>query len=335
MMFSIKKYGFLSTFFIFLFVAGVISTNKESLSLRTLENQDQKIEFFTPVIQKLVDKGVPYEFVIELIKDTSVNFNDRYVQVDVSLKKSSKQAKPSTSNIYQKLVNDEAVNRIVQFIQRNKELFDEAQEKYSINPEILASLLWVETRHGDYLGNHQVVSVYLSLALADQDDFIEYNLKRNKDKLQPSKKDLVELKTKLVQRSKTKANWAVNELVSIYKNKDKFPMPITTIYGSWAGAFGISQFIPSSFARWARDGNNDGYYNLFDLADAIHSAAYYLNKHGFGNNEEQQRKAIYSYNHSNTYVNTIMLLAKKTNEQISRKIDTLPPILPPLPLIGE
>ena len=271
---------------------------------------------------------------MDLIKDTSVNFNERYVQVDVSLKKSTQSTTPSKSNIYQKLVNDEAINRIVQFIQRNKVILDEAQEKYSINPEILASLLWVETRHGDYLGNHQVVSVYLSLALADQDDFIEYNLKRNKDKLQPSKKDLVELKTKLVQRSKTKANWAVNELVSIYKNKDKFPVPITQIYGSWAGAFGISQFIPSSFARWAKDGNSDGYFNLFDLADAIHSAAHYLNKHGFGPNEEQQRKAIYSYNHSNTYVNTIMLLAQKTNERMGVS-DSIQPILPPLPLIGE
>lgn len=328
-MFSISKYGFLITFFVILFVTGVISTNKESYSLRTLENQEQKIEFFNPVIQKLVDKGVPYEFVINLLNDTSVNFNERYVQVDVSLRKSP--TKPSsTSNIYQKLVNDGAINRIAKFIEENKLILDEVNHQYSIHPEILASLLWVETRHGDYLGTHQVVSVYLSLALADQNDFIEYNLKRNKEKLQPSKKDLVDLKTKLVQRSKTKANWAVNELVSIYKNKEKFPMPITQVYGSWAGAFGISQFIPSSFARWAKDGNNDGYYNLFDLQDAIHSAAHYLHKHGYGPTEELQRKSLYSYNHSNTYVNTIMLLAKKVRERISKQ-DTLNSQLPPLP----
>ncbi len=335
-MFSIKKYGFLSTIFILLFVAGVISTNKESYSLRTLENQDQKIEFFTPAIQKLIDKGIPYEFVIELIKDSTVNFNERYVQVDVSLNKIIKPSTPSSSNIYQKLVNDDAVDRIVRFIQSNKTMLDAAKDRYNVHPEILASLLWVETRHGDYLGNHQVVSVYLSLALADQEDFIEFNLKRNKDKLQPTKKDIVELKSKLIQRSKTKANWALNELVSIYKNKDKFPMPITQIYGSWAGAFGISQFIPSSFARWAKDGNNDGYYNLFDLEDAIHSAAHYLSSHGYGDTEEQKRKAIYSYNHSNTYVNTIILLAKKALEKLDElgKNDT-EKIFPPLPLIGD
>ncbi len=333
-MFSIKKYGFLSTIFISLFVVGVISTNKESYSLRTLENQDQKIEFFSPVIQKLVDKGIPYEFVLALIQDSSVNFNERYVQLDVSLRKSQQPSSPAKSNIYEKLVNDEAVSKIIKFIKNNRAILDSAQSKYSVHPEILASLLWVETRHGEYLGNHQVVSVYLSLALADQNDFIEFNLKRNKDKLKPTKKELVELKEKLLQRSKTKANWAVNELVSIYKNKDKFPMPITQIYGSWAGAFGISQFIPSSFARWAKDGNNDGYFNLFDLEDAIHSAAHYLNKHGFGPSEEQQRKAIYSYNHSNTYVNTIMLLAKKATEKMNL-VDTNQITLPTLPLIGE
>jgi len=331
-MFKSKKYGFWSIVFIFLFVVGVVSTNKESYSLRTLENIDQKIEFFSPVIQKLVDKGVPYDFVIELIKDSTVNFNERYVQIDISLRKPSK---TSTSTlIYNKLVNDEAIGRIIQFIEKHKKTLTEVKEKYAIDPEILASLLWVETRHGDYLGNHQVVSVFLSLALADQQDFIQYNLKRNKEKLHPSKKELVELKTKLIERSHTKANWAINELVSIYKNRDKFPMPITQIYGSWAGAFGISQFIPSSFARWARDGNNDGYYNLFDIDDAIYSAAHYLSMHGYGPTEDQKRKAIYSYNHSNTYVNTIMLLTQKTTEKLAL-IDSLQHILPILPLIGE
>ena len=330
-MLNIKKYGFLSTLFLLLFVVGVVSTNKESYSLLTLENIDQKIQFFSPVIKKLEEKGVPYDFILELIKDSTVNFNERYVQIDVSLRKLPKGS--SRSNIYQKLVNEEAINRIIQFIDNNKKTLSEVNEKYAIEPEVLASLLWVETRHGDYLGNHQVVSVYLSLALADQNDFMEYNLKRNKEKLNPSKKELVELKTKLKQRSKIKANWAVNELVSIYKNKDKFPMPITQIYGSWAGAFGISQFIPSSFVKWAQDGNNDGQFNLFQIEDAIHSAAYYLHKHGYGPNKEDKRKALYSYNHSNTYVNTIMLLAQKTNEKMAS--NQAQQIIPPLPSIGE
>lgn len=331
-MLNIKKYGFWSTTFLLLFVVGVVSTNKESYSLRTLESIDQKLQFFSPVIQKLVDKGVPYDFIIELIKDSTINFNERYVQIDVSLRKSAQLS--STSSIYNKLVNEEAIDRIIQFMDKNQKTLSEVKENYLIDPEIIASLLWVETRHGDYLGNHNVLSVYLSLALADQQDFIDFNLKRNREKLNPSKKELVALKTKLVERSKTKANWAVNELVSIYKNKDKYPLPITQIYGSWAGAFGISQFIPSSFARWARDGNNDGYYNLFDVEDAIHSAAHYLNKHGYGPSENEKRKALYAYNHSNTYVNTIMLLARKTTEKLSQ-IDSILYKFAPLPFIGE
>lgn len=310
-----------------LFVAGVISTNKETYSLRTLETQDQKIEFFRPVIQKLIEKGVPEDYILNLLRDTSVQFNERYVQVDVSLSRPSKST--SSSKIYDKLVNDEAVNRIINFINTNQFILNKIQNLYSIDPEVLASLLWVETRHGDYLGNHQIVSVYFSLALADTDNFIEYNLKRNKDKLKPTKKEIGQLKNKLVQKSRSKANWAINELVSIYKNQNKFPLPVTQIYGSWAGAFGISQFIPSSFVRWAVDGNNDGLYNLFDVEDAIFSAANYLAKHGYGPTEEQKRKALYAYNHSNTYVNTIMLLANKANEKMNQTLleqVTLPPI---------
>lgn len=310
-----------------LFVAGVISTNKETYSLRTLETQDQKIEFFRPVIQKLIEKGVPEDYVLNLLRDTSVQFNERYVQVDVSLSRPSKST--SSSKIYDKLVNDEAVNRIINFINTNQFILNKIQNLYSIDPEVLASLLWVETRHGDYLGNHQIVSVYFSLALADTDNFIEYNLKRNKDKLKPTKKEIGQLKNKLVQKSRSKANWAINELVSIYKNQNKFPLPVTQIYGSWAGAFGISQFIPSSFVRWAVDGNNDGLFNLFDVEDAIFSAANYLAKHGYGPTEEQKRKALYAYNHSNTYVNTIMLLANKANEKMNQTLIeqvTFPPI---------
>lgn len=311
-MFRIRKYRLLITTFFILCFAGVISTNKVSLSNKTLETQDEKLVFFKPVIEKLIAKGVPEEFILGLITDSLVDFNEKYVRIDVPIKQTTGQ--PSTSTIYESLVDDKSVKRISDFLIEHKEKLDSVEAKYQINREVLGSLLWVETRHGDYLGEHRIVSVFLSLSLADQPNFIEYNLKRLRENPSVSKKQYSSLKKKLIQRSKTKADWATNELVSLYKNQEKLPYKPTEIIGSYAGAFGVSQFLPSSFGRWAIDGNNDNKVDLFNVDDAMFSAAHYLYQHNFGEDENQQRKAIYAYNHSTKYVNTIMTLAKMVKE---------------------
>jgi membrane-bound lytic murein transglycosylase B len=296
----------------------VISTNKTSFSVQPLEDREAKVQLFRPVINKLVKAGVDSTFIIKLITDSTTRFDDKYIQIDVPFKVTSSSSdttvKASSSKIYTKLVNDEAVEKISKFIETNEASLTNVQERYKVDKEILASLLWVETRHGDYLGYHHVASVYLCLALVDQPEFIEYNMKRLNAKYHPSKKDYVQIKNRLVSRSQTKAKWALNELAALYKIKDKLSFGINELYGSYAGAFGIPQFLPSSFNRFGIDGDSDGIVNLFNYNDAIYSCANYLNSHGFGTTESQQRSAIFAYNHSQKYVNTIMTLAKRVKK---------------------
>jgi membrane-bound lytic murein transglycosylase B len=111
------------------------------------------------------------------------------------------------------------------------------------------------------------------------------------------------------QRSERKAKWAINELVAMSEIEKKFGIDFNTVYGSWAGAFGISQFLPSSFLNYAVDGNGDDKIDLFDKIDAIHSVANYLVAHKWGNTTEQKRKAIWRYNNSNAYVDAVLKLA--------------------------
>jgi membrane-bound lytic murein transglycosylase B len=59
----------------------------------------------------------------------------------------------------------------------------------------------------------------------------------------------------------------------------KYNINFNDINGSWAGAFGIPQFLPSSFLKFAVDGNGDGVIDLFDMEDAIYSVGNYLCKH--------------------------------------------------------
>ena len=87
--------------------------------------------------------------------------------------------------------------------------------------------------------------------------------------------------------------------------------------GKWDGdttydrAVGPMQFIPSSWATFGVDGDGDGKIDPFDIDDAATSAAKYLCRAGGGDlsNEANQRNAVYSYNRSTTYVDTVMALA--------------------------
>jgi len=79
---------------------------------------------------------------------------------------------------------------------------------------------------------------------------------------------------------------------------------------SSAGAQGPMQFLPSTFAVYGVDGNGDGKADINNQADAVYSAARYLCASG-GGQSATLRDAIFSYNHSDSYVNTVLALARQ------------------------
>ncbi len=87
---------------------------------------------------------------------------------------------------------------------------------------------------------------------------------------------------------------------------------VETDYGrdlsvSSAGAEGWMQFLPSSWAQYGVDANGDGYKDPYNPADAIFAAARYLRAAG---GETNIKAAIFSYNHSQAYVESVMLRAQ-------------------------
>src|SRR3954447_4520120 len=87
---------------------------------------------------------------------------------------------------------------------------------------------------------------------------------------------------------------------------------IETDYGrnlnvSTAGAVGWMQFIPSSWRRYGVDANKDGRRDPYNPVDAIFAAARYLKAAGY---EKSVRGAIFSYNHADWYVDSVMLRAR-------------------------
>jgi membrane-bound lytic murein transglycosylase B len=184
-----------------------------------------------------------------------------------------------------------------------------AEKKYNVPKEIIVSILWIETRLGEYLGKNHLPSVFFSTALVNEEKFIELNNKVV-DETDNNDSTKSALKDRIKQRSDRKSKWAINELVAMNEIEKKFGIDFNKIYGSWAGAFGISQFLPSSFLHYAVDGNNDSKIDLFNKNDAIYSIANYLEKHKWGDSIEQKRKAIWSYNNSNDYIDAVLKLSE-------------------------
>ncbi|MBP5795116.1 MAG: lytic murein transglycosylase [Alphaproteobacteria bacterium] len=83
------------------------------------------------------------------------------------------------------------------------------------------------------------------------------------------------------------------QLLALMKIADKNTLDINNIYGSWAGAMGHFQFIPTTLAAYGADGNADGKIDIINnVSDAMFSAGNYLNKLGWDDNQPIARRVL-------------------------------------------
>lgn len=277
-----------------------------SSQVQSLGSKSEKELFFEPVINQLAIRGVSKEFIDKLMNDDNTNFNEKLVKINVI------SGMTKSNSPYEKLYNAASVKKSKSFLEENDSVLTAAQDKFGVPKEIITSLLWIETKHGDYLGNNHLPSVFLSVAMAGETDYKNQNIQNLTNSFDGNSDELPELLAKLNQRTKKKVDWALNELVALEKLDKVCPKPINKLYGSWAGAFGMPQFLPSSYLQWAVDGDGDGKIDLFNKVDAIHSVANYLKTNGWKTESpEAQRTAVFHYNNSTDYVNAVLTLAEK------------------------
>ncbi len=206
-------------------------------------------------------------------------------------------------SVYRSIVTPERLAEAKEFHDTNRFLLAEIRDRYGIPPEITVGILTVETRLGKFLGEASAFTTLASMAVSREYKDVREAFVRER----PSGERLAWL----IKRMGQKADWAYNELKALLryaaaKGRDPRSLP-----GSIYGAIGISQFMPSNALRFGIDGNADGVVDLFDLPDALHSMGNYLKGHGWrqATTTREQRKVIYRYNKSVTYVNTVMAVA--------------------------
>jgi hypothetical protein len=103
----------------------------------------------------------------------------------------------------------------------------------------------------------------------------------------------------------------------------------------WDRAVGPTQFIPATWRGYASDGNGDGKSDPNNIFDAALATGRYLCSGGFDlTNPDQLRGAIYRYNNSDTYVNTVILWAEAYRNGIMQVPDSTVPIGAPNAALG-
>jgi membrane-bound lytic murein transglycosylase B len=118
-----------------------------------------------------------------------------------------------------------------------------------------------------------------------------------------------------------KAHWAYSELKALILYAHFNGYDLLTLPGSIYGAIGLCQFIPTSALIYGVDADQDGRIDLFMKADAFYSIANYLKEHGWSGQMDRasQYKAIYAYNHSIVYANTVLAVAEKLKAKPKKK----------------
>jgi len=183
---------------------------------------------------------------------------------------------------------------------KNRKEISASAKNQNFPPEIILGILKVETNFGKYVGTRSVFNVFWSLSLGD-------NAEVKKDNMP----ELRKMNNAEIEKLHRRARWArlqLADLLHMAKSGGENPVGIM---GSWAGAFGLCQFIPASYRAYGKDGNQDNVIDLDNIADASASIAYYLKKNGWRGEmtRAKQKKSIMRYNHSEYYADCVLQLA--------------------------
>ena len=151
----------------------------------------------------------------------------------------------------------------------NKKIINTVEKNFNVEKELLLALMGIETNFGKYLGKMDLVSSLATLS---------YDKRRSK--------------------------FFTNELLTLLKLIDNKILYSNSLYGSWAGAFGNFQFMPTTIDDYAIDFDEDSSIKLTEIKDSFASAANYINSIGWKKNQPCFLRVKLKENIPDKYLNT-------------------------------
>lgn len=151
-----------------------------------------------------------------------------------------------TKTYISKRASSKKVSKGISFYKKNSKLINTIETQYNIEKELLLALMGIETNFGTYVGKMDILSSLATLSF-----------------------------------DKRRSEFFSNELLTLLRLIETNQIDYKTLYGSWAGAFGYFQFMPSTMKNYAIDYDKNSYIDLKNNNDAYASAANYLSQIGW------------------------------------------------------
>ncbi len=280
--------------------ASILSTPPASLPMQVSAQMPDTDWAYVRTQLKLA--GLSQPFIKDLEKNYETKDFEEVVRLNVLLflKK---------SDYHGSQVTDQAASDVADFASEHKDRLKKAEALYGVPGKVVASLLWLESRYGKNLGRFHVPSVYLDLVQAPRSNVQTYLLTqtgRYIDHVTSAQK------RKIIKRTHDKAKFALGELLALQKAFNWKWNLAEDFRGSFSGAFGMPQFLPSSYVHFARAVKPKAQPELSEPDDAIMSVAYFLKMHGWKTRRKSTHvQALRAYNNSLDYANAILTLANK------------------------
>jgi membrane-bound lytic murein transglycosylase B len=191
------------------------------------------------------------------------------------------------------------------FLKDYRKVFDDMERRFHVNRRVVVAVLLIETHLGQVTGQELVINRLSRLASVGAPDNLHFNFGEQ------LKKDPTVTFQQVVARAKYLEETFYPEVPALFEIARKRKISPLDIKGSSAGAFGLPQFLPSSYLRFALDGNKDRVVSLFNRADAIVSTANFLRSAGWSDtaDRESQRTALWQYNKSDAYIDAVLEVA--------------------------
>ena len=253
--------------------------------------------------KRLQEQGVEEQIIRKLYADTRMPVR---TFVPFSL------APKEPASIYAGFLKERFSRLGADFIRQNKPTFDAMHRTYRVPPEIVASIIVIESQAGRYTGKHPILYRLSRIATTNAPDNLQKNFHEHR------RNDASVTFEQVAARGLYLEQTFLPEIIALVDIAKRNSVDPLTMKGSRAGAFGLPQFLPTTFLRFGIDGNKDGIVTLHNEIDAVWSTAHFLSHLGLKDEtpEEEKRKILWHYNKSHNYIDTVLKLSKRINKAL-------------------
>lgn len=251
--------------------------------LNQISNNEIAYQSYNRIINSFESFNIEPDYIKKIFLDNRLKFDKEIIN------RFQNQSEKLSYEQYRKIfiTNDRIKNGVI-FYKGKKEILNLVHTKYGVDSFLLVSLSGVESNYGANTSSNLVfTSLHTQL----------HNEKRK--------------------------SWAEKEMIEFIKYCYENNIDPFSLGGSYAGAFGFGQFIPSSFRAYAVDFDGDEIKEPFEWLDVFASMSNYLIKNGYNKSSNDfsyktdNWNSIYRYNHSKNYVNVILELRNIIMKELS------------------